>query len=59
VTYKCRITDQVITFNDVLGDKLITNCDWSDLNHTLSYANITASWDDELLSGSVYYPLAC
>lgn len=60
VTYKCRITDQVITFNDVLGDKLIKNANWSDLDHTLSYANITGSWaEDGLLSGSIFYPLAC
>ena len=58
-TYKCRITDQVVTFNDVLGNKLIKNCDWSDLDHSLTYANITGSWaEDGLLSGSVFYPLA-
>ena len=58
-TYKCRITDQVVTFNDVLGNKLIKNCDWSDLDHSLTYANITGSWEqDGLLNGSVFYPLA-
>ncbi len=60
VTYKCRITDQVITFNDVLGDKLIKNADWTNLDHDLTYANITGSWaEDGLLSGSIFYPLAC
>ena len=58
VTYKCRITDQVVTFNDALGSKLIKNADWSDLDHDLTYANITGSWDNGLLNGSVYYPLA-
>jgi len=58
VTYKCRITDQVITFNDALGSKLISSGSWDYLNHDLTYANITGSWQDELLSGSVYYPLA-
>jgi len=60
VTYKCRITDQVVTFNDVLGDKLISDADWTDLDHDLTYTNITGSWaEDGLLSGSVFYPLAC
>lgn len=57
VTYKCRITDQVITFNDVLADKLIQDADWSYLNHTLNYTNIIDSWDTPI-SGGVFYPLA-
>jgi len=58
VTYKCRITDQVVTFNDALGSKLIASGSWDYLNHTLDYANITGSWNNELLSGSIYYPMA-
>lgn len=59
VTYKTRITDDVVSFNDALGSKLIKNADWSDLDHSLTYANITGSWEpDGLLSGSIFYPLA-
>jgi len=58
VTYQCRVTDQVITFSDELASKLISDGDWTSLDHDLSYANITGSWDNNLLSGSVFYPLA-
>ena len=59
VTYRTRITDDVVSFNDALGSKLIKNADWSDLDHSLTYANITGSWEpDGLLSGSIFYPLA-
>ena len=59
VTYKCRVTDEVVSFNDALASKLIKNADWSDLDHSYTYANITGSWEqDGLLNGSVFYPLA-
>ena len=58
VTYKCRITDQVVTFYDALGSKLIKNGNWSYLDHDLTYANITSSWAGDLLNDSVYYPFA-
>lgn len=59
VTYKCQITDSVVALNDALSSKLIKNADWSDLNHTLTYGNITGSWEPNgLLNGSIFYPLA-
>ena len=58
VTYTCRITDSVVQFNSKLGSKLIKDGDWTSLDHDLTYANITASWEDNgLLNGSVFYPL--
>ena len=58
VSYECRISDTVVKLSDTLGSSLIVDADWSDLDHALTYANISASWNNELLSGSVYYPLA-
>ena len=58
ITYRCQITDSVVQFKDALASSLVKDADWSAYDHTLSNTNITASWDDNLLSGSVYYPVA-
>ena len=57
-TYKCQLTDSVVQFKDSLSSLLVKDADWSSYNHTLSNEIITASWDNDLLSGSVYYPIA-
>ena len=58
VTYKCRMTDEAVRFNDAIASKLIKDADFSSLDHDLTYSNIISSWSDGLLNGSVYYPLA-
>ena len=58
ITYRCQITDSVVQFKDALASSLVKDANWSEYTHTLSNTNITASWDDNLLSGSVYYPVA-
>lgn len=58
VTYKCQMTDETVRFNDALASKLMKNADFSSLNHDFTYANITSSWDNGLLNGAIYYPLA-
>ena len=57
VTYACSISDQVVQFKDAIQNKLIANGDWSAYDHVLSKNNIVDSWSDNLLGGSVYYPL--
>ena len=58
INYKCQITDNVIQFNDTLADKLIIDADFSEYDHTLTSGSIIDSWSDNLLSGSVFYPMA-
>lgn len=58
VTYKCQMTDESVRFNDAIASKLIKDADFSALDHNFTYANITSSWDNGLLNGAVYYPLA-
>ena len=58
ITYRCQLTDSVVQFKDALASSLVKDADWSAYTHTLSNTNITASWNDELLSGSVYYPVS-
>ena len=57
VTYSVSVVDKTIQFEQALSSKLIRNADWSAYDHTLSFENITGSWDNNLLSGSIYYPL--
>jgi hypothetical protein len=58
INYKCQITDNVIQFNDNLADKLIIDADFSQYDHNLTSGSIIDSWSDNLLSGSIFYPLA-
>ncbi len=57
VLYKCQLSDQVVQFKDAIANKLIKDGDWSAYNHTLTSASILDSWSDNLLGGSVFYPL--
>jgi hypothetical protein len=56
--YKCQISDKVVQFKDALESKLIVEGDWSPYVHQLTQENIVNSWNDGLLGGAVYYPLA-
>lgn len=57
VLYKVQVSDSVIQFKDLLASKLMVDADWSDYDHTLTSSSIYDSWSDNLLSGSIFYPL--
>ena len=58
VSYNCQISDSVVQFKDAIANKLVSQADWSAYTHILSKDNIVASWSNNLLGGSVYYPMA-
>ena len=58
VTYKVSVIDKVVLFKQNLASKLIRNGNWSRYNHTLTSGSIVDSWTNNLLSGSIFYPLA-
>ena len=58
VTYEVQVVDKVVQFEQALGSKLISNADWSAYDHIFTSSSILDSWSGNLLSGSVYYPLA-
>ena len=58
IDYKVQVTDTVLQFQEALNGLLIKNADFSEYNHTFNSASILDSWDDNLLSGSIFYPLA-
>ena len=57
VSYACTISDETVQFKDNIANKLVSQADWSPYNHILNTQNILDSWDGDLLSGSVFYPL--
>jgi len=57
VVYKCQLSDTVVQFKDAIANKLISQADWSAYDHTLTSGSIVDSWSDNLLAGSVFYPL--
>ena len=58
VNYKVQITDGVVQFKDAIQSKLVKDADWSDYTHQLTTGSILDSWQNNLLDGKVYYPLA-
>ena len=57
VTYNVQVADKVIQFEEGLASKLIKDANWSGYTHTLNSGSIVDSWEDNLLGGSVYYPM--
>tara|TARA_R110000868_G_scaffold24039_8_gene95595 strand:+ start:1001 stop:4954 length:3954 start_codon:yes stop_codon:yes gene_type:complete len=55
--YNVQVSDSVIQFKDRLASKLLADADWDAYTHIISSASIVDSWSDELLSGSIFYPL--
>jgi hypothetical protein len=39
------------------GEDKLTDIDWTDYDHILSYANVINSWSGSLLAGDIMYPL--
>lgn len=58
VNYNVQISDRVVQFNEEIKGKFLKDGDWSAYSHTLSSGSILDSWDDNLLSGGIFYPLA-
>ncbi|NBT51888.1 MAG: hypothetical protein EBT12_10115 [Marivivens sp.] len=55
--YNIVIVNETIDFGFAIKDTTFSDLDFSSLDHTYTYGNITSSWDRELLDGAVYYPL--
>ena len=57
VTYNVQVADKVLQFKETLGNALIKDAPWDRFNHTLNSGSVLDSWEDNLLSGSVFYPM--
>jgi len=58
VSYNVEVTDTAIGFKQAIASSLVKDADWSEYDHVLTSQSIVDSWSDQLLSGSVYYPVA-
>lgn len=56
--YNVVVVNETVDFDFLIKDTTFGDLDFSSLNHTYTYGNITSSWDGDLVSGSVFYPLA-
>ena len=56
ITFTCQIYSEIVDLFLELSNVNISDFDWSDLNHTLTLANIENSWLGTAGSG-YYYPL--
>lgn len=45
ITYNINVFDQVLNFANTIGASLVEDLNWSDLNHTWDYNNVTAGWN--------------
>jgi len=57
VIYNCVITNETVDFKTLTENQALSDLNWSPYNHTYSYSSISQSWNDELFSGAVFYPL--
>jgi len=55
--YNCVVTNEIIDFKTLTENKGLADLNWTGYNHPYTYASISQSWNDELFSGSVLYPL--
>ena len=55
--YNVVVVNETIDFKYQIEDLTFGDLDWTEYNHNLTYNNITASWDNNLFSGEVVYPL--
>ena len=56
-TYQINVVNETVDLRYKLENFLLREVDLSHLNHAYTYANISASWSDNLFSGDVVYPL--
>ena len=55
--YNVNVVNETIDFKYQIQDLTFGDLDWSEYNHTYTLNNITSSWELNLFSGDVVYPL--
>ena len=57
VIYNCAVVNETVDFRTRIDNRALADLNWSAYNHTYSWTNISSSWNDQLFSGSIMYPL--
>lgn len=55
--YNVVVVNETVDFSIAIQNLTVQDLDWSQYNHAYSYANISASWNDNLFGGDIVYPL--
>jgi len=57
VSYKCSLQDSSVQFKDKIQSQLLIDGNWDQYNHTISIDTVLASWQNNLFTGSIFYPV--
>jgi len=57
IIYNVNVVNETIDFKYLVKELTFGDIDWSDYNHDYTFTNISSSWDENLFSGDVVYPL--
>ena len=57
VIYNCVVTNETVDFRVLTENQGLSELNWAPYSHSYSYASISQSWNDQLFSGSIFYPL--
>jgi len=59
IIYNCVVTNETIDFKTLVDNRTIASLSGSftKYNHTYNWTNVSQSWNNNLFSGSVFYPL--
>ena len=55
--YNVVVVNETVDFKYNVQNLYLGDLDWSQYNHTLTYTNISSSFNDNLFSGDIVYPL--
>lgn len=57
IIYNCAVVNETVDFRTLIQNRALSDLNWTAYNHTFNYANVSSSWNNNLFSGSVFYPL--
>lgn len=57
VIYNCVVSNETVDFRILTENQGLSDLNWAPYSHSYSYASISQSWNDQLFSGSIFYPL--
>jgi hypothetical protein len=59
IIYNCVVTNETIDFKTAVDNLTLASLSgsWNQYNHVYNWTNISQSWNNNLFTGSVFYPL--
>ena len=57
IIYNCVVANETVDFRILTENKGLADLSWAPYSHSYTYASISQSWNDQLFSGSILYPL--